>query len=76
MAGILGRKVGEWQIHMVPASPLPPPPLHMRLITSIAGYNRAESLADYKTGKEFIFMLVDLVSRGGNLLLNIGPSGL
>ncbi len=41
----------------------------------LSGYNRAESLADYKSGEEFIFMLVDLVSRGGNLLLNVGPSG-
>ena len=40
-----------------------------------SGYNRAESLSDYKTGEEFIFMLVDIVSRGGNLLLNVGPSG-
>ncbi|MFI3249020.1 MAG: alpha-L-fucosidase [Rikenellaceae bacterium] len=37
------------------------------------GYNRIENLEDYRTEKELIFMLVDLVSRGGNLLLNIGP---
>ena len=38
------------------------------------GYNRAERVDDYKTGREFIFVLVDLVSRGGNLLLDIGPA--
>lgn len=38
------------------------------------GYNRAENLDDYRTGREFILMLSDLVSRGGNLLLNIGPT--
>jgi alpha-L-fucosidase len=38
------------------------------------GYNRAENLKDYRTGREFILMLTDLVSRGGNLLLNIGPT--
>ncbi|MCW5962570.1 MAG: alpha-L-fucosidase [Bryobacterales bacterium] len=38
------------------------------------GYNRAENLSDYRTGREFIVMLVDLVSRGGNLLLNVGPT--
>ncbi len=38
------------------------------------GYNRAENLGDYRTGREFIVMLVDLVSRGGNLLLNVGPT--
>ena len=33
------------------------------------GYNRAETLADYRTGRESLLMLLDLVSRGGNLLL-------
>ena len=38
------------------------------------GYNRAERIDDYKTGREFILVLIDLVSRGGNLLLDIGPA--
>lgn len=37
------------------------------------GYNRAERLEHYRTAREFVMMLSDLVSRGGNLLLNIGP---
>jgi alpha-L-fucosidase len=37
------------------------------------GYNRAERLEHYRTGRELVVMLVDLVSRGGNLLLDIGP---
>ena len=37
------------------------------------GFNRMEKLADYRTGRELILMLVDLVSRGGNVLLDIGP---
>jgi alpha-L-fucosidase len=38
------------------------------------GYNRAEKLENYHSGKELVVMLSDLVSRGGNLLLDIGPA--
>ena len=38
------------------------------------GYNRMESEATYPTVDEVIWMLVDIVARGGNLLLNVGPS--
>jgi alpha-L-fucosidase len=38
------------------------------------GYNRAERLENYHSGRELIVMLSDLVSRGGNLLLDIGPA--
>jgi alpha-L-fucosidase len=38
------------------------------------GYNRAERLKDYHTGRELVILLTDLVSRGGNLLLDIGPA--
>jgi alpha-L-fucosidase len=38
------------------------------------GYNRAETLKDYRTTRELILMLTDIVSRGGNLLLDIGPT--
>lgn len=39
------------------------------------GYNRMESLKNYKTSNHLILLLVDIVSRGGNLLLDIGPTG-
>lgn len=38
------------------------------------GYNRMERVADYRSAQEMILMLVDTVSRGGNLLLDIGPA--
>ena len=37
------------------------------------GYNRNEDIADYRSARELILMLVDIVSRGGNLCLDIGP---
>jgi alpha-L-fucosidase len=36
------------------------------------GYNRQETEDSYLSGAELIHMLVDVVARGGNLLLNVG----
>ncbi len=38
------------------------------------GFNRIETPDDYLTGEALIKMLVDLVSKGNNFLLNIGPT--
>lgn len=38
------------------------------------GYNRNEDVSDYKSAAELIRLLVDTVSRGGNLLLDVGPT--
>ncbi|MDE3178087.1 MAG: alpha-L-fucosidase, partial [Acidobacteriota bacterium] len=38
------------------------------------GYNRNEDDADYKTPYQLIALLVRTVSRGGNFLLDIGPT--
>lgn len=37
------------------------------------GYNQFETAEDYFTSKQLIDLLIDKVSNGGNLLLNIGP---
>lgn len=38
------------------------------------GFNRNEELGDYESAESLIHMLIEIVSRGGNLLLNIGPA--
>lgn len=38
------------------------------------GYNRNETDADYLTGEAIIRLLADIVSKNGNLLLNVGPT--
>ena len=37
------------------------------------GYNREELASDYMTGAELIAMHRDVTSKGGNLLINVGP---
>lgn len=37
------------------------------------GYSRHEDLERYLSGEQLVHMLVQIVSKGGNLLLNIGP---
>jgi alpha-L-fucosidase len=39
------------------------------------GFNRADTDADYLSTDELVRGFVDIVSRGGNLLLNVGPRG-
>jgi alpha-L-fucosidase len=38
------------------------------------GYNRNEEAEDYATADELITLLVDTVAKGGNLLLDVGPT--
>jgi alpha-L-fucosidase len=38
------------------------------------GYNRNEDADDYRSGRQLIRLLVEVSSRGGNLLLDIGPT--
>ena len=39
------------------------------------GYNRNEDIWDYNTAQTLILLLADIVSHGGNFLLDIGPDG-
>ncbi|WP_423737690.1 alpha-L-fucosidase [Chitinophaga caseinilytica] len=39
------------------------------------GYNRNEDIEDYNSAQSLIYLLLDIVSSGGNLLLDIGPDG-
>lgn len=38
------------------------------------GYNRNESLEDYQSSESLVHTLIEKVSKGGNLLLDIGPA--
>jgi alpha-L-fucosidase len=37
------------------------------------GYNRNEDISDYNSPQTLVLMLTDIISNGGNLLLDIGP---
>jgi len=56
------------------AEVIPHPWEECRGIGHSFGYNRAETAADYATPQKLVALLVDTVSRGGNLLLDIGPA--
>lgn len=45
-----------------------------RGIAGSFGYNKAENIEDYSSAKQLIDILIEKVSRGGNLLLNVGPT--
>ena len=38
------------------------------------GYNRMETADDYRSANELVHLLVDTVSKGGNLALDVGPT--
>jgi alpha-L-fucosidase len=45
-----------------------------RGIGSSFGYNRNEDIQDYSSAKDLLHLLINTVSKGGNLLLDVGPT--
>ncbi len=48
---------------------------HVKTYGKDFSYNRNEDVQDYNSAQALILTLVDTVSHGGNLLLDIGPDG-
>jgi len=45
-----------------------------RGMASSFGYSKTENIEDYNSSQQLLYMLIDIVSRGGNFLLDIGPT--
>jgi alpha-L-fucosidase len=59
-------------------SPADPPAESWEMTRALGrsfGYNAAENSTDLLDGGQLIELLIDVVAKGGNLLLNIGPDG-
>ncbi len=66
---------GKYQNYLTPENTVPDTTLPYpweSCITSAGGWSYS-SRGTYKSGRQLIHLLVDIVSKGGNLLLNIGP---
>jgi alpha-L-fucosidase len=64
-------RTSEYQAHL--DSEGAPAWEHCRGIGLSFGYNQLEGEHEYMTARQAVRLLVDIVSRGGNLLLNVGP---
>ena len=70
-----GAGLGDWECpeHKVPATPESRPWETCQTMNNSWGYNAGDN--SYKTPATLIQQLVQVVSRDGNYLLNIGPRG-
>jgi len=71
--GYYTTEYGKVDVHGTDLS-LDKPWEECRGIGASFGYNRNENLEDYLTSQQAVHLLIDVVSRGGNLLLNVGPT--
>jgi len=68
---------GEYENYLTPENKVPEKAIEFpweSCITAVNGGWAYNSKAKYKSVKQLVHMLVDVVSKGGNLLLNFGPS--
>ncbi|MCC6445364.1 MAG: alpha-L-fucosidase [Armatimonadetes bacterium] len=67
---------GEHENYMTPEQEVPEKPLDVPWESCITMGDQWSYKADdrYKSARSLIHLLVDIVAKGGNLLLNIGPS--
>lgn len=72
LGGNATTEYGSLDIHEADFE-FPKPFEECRGIGKSFGLNRIENTCDYLSAAELINLLVDLISRGGNLLLNVGP---
>jgi alpha-L-fucosidase len=67
---------GEYENYLTPEQTIPQQPLEHpweSCITMSGGWSYSPNQT-FKSLRQLIFMLVDIVAKGGNLLLNIGPA--
>ena len=71
----IGHKLGDYKVseQEIPADGSYDPWESCITMNKHWGYNKAD--ANWKSPEKMIESLVDIVSKGGNLLLNVGPTG-
>jgi alpha-L-fucosidase len=73
---VVNRGDGEFEDYTTPEQEVPDKPLLDHPWESCLTMGKQWSYKpddDYKTGRQLIHLLVDIVAKGGNLLLNVGP---
>lgn len=71
----VGNKLGDYAVkeQKIPAKGEPKPWETCMTISDVWGYHKMDD--NWKTTDSLIHSLVDIASKGGNFLLNVGPTG-